>query len=247
MTDVVKTLRQISCDASLDYVSVRTSLLESAADHIATLERELGEARENIKDRNILFSPMDPNTDMSFYDAQQYHLLCAALWEIVEPDGKRTCAELVKREVEQLRAELDRLKSGEFTKEEVHNFCHNLESTVSAQEFCNGCERYQQELYGKSPITELRAERDSWEAAALASQDDRDETARYYAALRSAAEPFARLANDYDPQLNGASWLDDYIVAGAFGASRITVGDLRAIRDLLDQPATQPVGEREVE
>ncbi len=42
----------------------------------------------------------------------------------------------------------------------THELCHDahLATTgpVSAAEFCGGCERFQRELYGKSPITQLR-------------------------------------------------------------------------------------------
>lgn len=57
--------------------------------------------------------------------------------------------------IRNLQEENERLKRGEFTPEEVQNFCHNLKGTL--KEFCKGCEEYQQKLYGSSPAADLRA------------------------------------------------------------------------------------------
>lgn len=58
--------------------------------------------------------------------------------------------------------EIDRLRCGDFTVEEAHNLCHNLEMTVTAEDFCKGCEAYQKKLFGRSPtadtIESLRAD-----------------------------------------------------------------------------------------
>lgn len=59
-----------------------------------------------------------------------------------------------------LRAENERLKRGDFTPEELHALCHNLDEKgepITAQAFCDGCEEYQKQLFGESPITTLRA------------------------------------------------------------------------------------------
>ncbi len=37
----------------------------------------------------------------------------------------------------------------ELTPEEVHNLCHNLEKTVSLEEFDRGCAKYQTKLFGR--------------------------------------------------------------------------------------------------
>jgi hypothetical protein len=50
-----------------------------------------------------------------------------------------------------LRDENERLKSGRFTKDEIHDICHNLHGTVSAQDFADGCAEEQRRLYGCSP------------------------------------------------------------------------------------------------
>ena len=65
-------------------------------------------------------------------------------------------AALIREQVK----ELDRLRSGDFTKEEIHNFCHKLDKTVSAREFANGCMAYQTQLYGSSPVMDLLRDTD---------------------------------------------------------------------------------------
>lgn len=44
-----------------------------------------------------------------------------------------------------------RWQAGDFTKEEIHNFCHKLPETVSACEFAAGCAEYQRKIYGRAP------------------------------------------------------------------------------------------------
>lgn len=47
-----------------------------------------------------------------------------------------------------LRNDIARLKRGEFTPEEVQEFCHNLPKTTSREDFAKGCIAYQAKLYG---------------------------------------------------------------------------------------------------
>ena len=42
--------------------------------------------------------------------------------------------------------EIDRLKNGDFTPEELQNLCHNLTS-CDYKEFCDGCTAYQRKLF----------------------------------------------------------------------------------------------------
>lgn len=49
---------------------------------------------------------------------------------------------------EALAAKIDR---GDFSKEEIHNWCHNLHGKVNAEEFAAGCEAEQRRLYGCAP------------------------------------------------------------------------------------------------
>lgn len=77
--------------------------------------------------------------------------------------GKEYCVSCLHKHAAKLLAEINRLKEGDFTPEEMHNLCHNKKS-VSPKEFCDGCEAYQQQLFGRSPITELRAENDKLRA-----------------------------------------------------------------------------------
>lgn len=43
---------------------------------------------------------------------------------------------------------LERWRAGDFTADEIHNFCHKLPECVPLDEFKRGCEEYQQKLYG---------------------------------------------------------------------------------------------------
>jgi hypothetical protein len=57
--------------------------------------------------------------------------------------------------IEFLLAEIERIKRGDFTREEVHGFCHNLTDKVPRAEFEEGCRKYQDRLYGaKKPTHE---------------------------------------------------------------------------------------------
>ena len=53
-----------------------------------------------------------------------------------------------KERAENAEAEIKRLKRGEFTYDEIMDFCHNLPETVSKEEFAEGCAKYQCKLYG---------------------------------------------------------------------------------------------------
>lgn len=57
---------------------------------------------------------------------------------------------LVKEAVTELR----RLRRGEVTPEEVHNFCHNLSDTVTIEEFADGCSREMVKLFGGPAVAE---------------------------------------------------------------------------------------------
>lgn len=52
-----------------------------------------------------------------------------------------------------LKAEIERLKNGQFTEEELQNLCHNLTPRNECA-FKLGCEKYQRELFGKGAIEE---------------------------------------------------------------------------------------------
>lgn len=66
---------------------------------------------------------------------------------VLEQDGEPS---------ELLLKENERLKSGNFSDAEFQNLCHNLPDRHDAQKFCDGCEKYQQQLFGWSPITKLK-------------------------------------------------------------------------------------------
>lgn len=71
----------------------------------------------------------------------------------LEPEENLTelLSDLIQK-IEYLKDEYERLKAGEFTKEEIHNFCHNIEKTVPLEEFAERCRLEMQKLYGKCPI-----------------------------------------------------------------------------------------------
>ncbi len=84
------------------------------------------------------------------------------------PDVKgfpRDMADCLKDFVQQLaaaKAEVERLKAGKFTEEEIHDICHNLHGTVDARGFADGCNAEQTKLYGYAPdadeVKRLKAE-----------------------------------------------------------------------------------------
>lgn len=75
-----------------------------------------------------------------------------------------------------LLEEIDRLRAGKFTKDEIHNFCHNLHGTVSAKEFADACAAEQTQLYGQAPdrqqIDRLKAEVASQSSTFMEWQQD---------------------------------------------------------------------------
>lgn len=74
------------------------------------------------------------------------------------------------RIIRDLVKERNRMREGNFTVDEIHNFCHNLHGTVSAAEFANGCAAEQRKFYGYAP--------------------DRDALERLKALVRNAAQEF---------------------------------------------------------
>ncbi len=57
--------------------------------------------------------------------------------------------------IRNLLQDRSRMLDGDFTPEEIHNFCHKLPETVSAKDFASGCMAYQTQLYGSSPVMDL--------------------------------------------------------------------------------------------
>lgn len=53
--------------------------------------------------------------------------------------------ELLRRLVEEVK----RLKRGEFTPEEFQNLCHNADVQAGFDAFADGCEAYQEKLFGR--------------------------------------------------------------------------------------------------
>lgn len=119
-----------------------------------------------------------------------------------------------RREIARLEAEVSRLKAGKFTKEEIHEICHNLNGTVDAQAFADGCAAEQIKLYGRAldrdTIDRLQQQKralveDNRELAAggirLASERD--------AALKERDELAQRCANQaVTIEQRQASWRD---------------------------------------
>lgn len=54
----------------------------------------------------------------------------------------------------ELLAEIDRLKAGDFTSEEIQNFCHKISETEPVCKFADGCADYQKMLFGSAPDRE---------------------------------------------------------------------------------------------
>lgn len=51
--------------------------------------------------------------------------------------------------LESLANEAERLRRGEFTSEEFQNLCHNTDVQAGFNAFADGCEAYQQKLFGR--------------------------------------------------------------------------------------------------
>jgi hypothetical protein len=63
----------------------------------------------------------------------------------------RAAIDLADMEPRDIVRELERIREGRFTPDEVHEFCHSLGDTVTAEAFANGCAAYQRSLYGRAP------------------------------------------------------------------------------------------------
>lgn len=48
-----------------------------------------------------------------------------------------------------LANEVERLRRGDFTAEEFQNLCHNTDVQAGFDAFADGCEAYQQKLFGR--------------------------------------------------------------------------------------------------
>lgn len=59
-------------------------------------------------------------------------------------------------ENDRLSAEVDRLKAGKWTKEEINDICHNLHGTVNAEKFAAACAEEQRKIYGCAPEEDAR-------------------------------------------------------------------------------------------
>jgi len=59
-----------------------------------------------------------------------------------------TCAELVRR-LMSAEAEVTRLRRGEFTPQEFQDLCHNKSVQDGFEAFADGCETYQEKLFGR--------------------------------------------------------------------------------------------------
>lgn len=71
------------------------------------------------------------------------------------PEGSDQVSTLYRENCE-LRKEVERLKRGDWTPEEVHDICHNLHGKVSAEEFAAGCAAEQRKLYGRAPDADMK-------------------------------------------------------------------------------------------
>lgn len=93
-----------------------------------------------------------------WYCEQRPHLPgCTALTPDDTPDALDELTAMTQ-ERDSLRNDLDRLKSGQWTTEEVNDICHNLHSVVNARQFADGCTSEQRKLYGCAPDADRVAE-----------------------------------------------------------------------------------------
>lgn len=64
-------------------------------------------------------------------------------------------ADLAMEYIETAVKEIVRLKSGDFTPVEIHDFCHKLTDKVSPEEFARGCANEQIRIYGCAPHAQM--------------------------------------------------------------------------------------------
>lgn len=129
---------------------------------------------EKLKAVSAVFSEHYPTGDL-FYRlgraglTETMALRIRETWREQIQSEKKRQSDLNAIDVDDLRGQLqvalkecERLKAGKFSPTELQNLCHNLdESDYSA--FCDGCSRYQKELFGKSREESLKEIYDSIE------------------------------------------------------------------------------------
>lgn len=64
---------------------------------------------------------------------------------------------VINDEVDRLKAEIERLKRGDFTEDEFQNLCHKFDDS-DAKRFVEGCRQYQDKLFGCERMKLLREE-----------------------------------------------------------------------------------------
>lgn len=99
--------------------------------------------------------PWDWPCGGSLWSAHTHDRVCEFL-AVKEADGvfirnARADLPLALAEIRRLRAEVERLKRGDWTSDEIHGICHNLHGKVNAREFADGCADEQRRLYGCAP------------------------------------------------------------------------------------------------
>jgi len=100
-------------------------------------EEQLKKLKDGLRNNNTKF-------DMALLDAYIENFKTIKR----ERDDWRAIAEHNHGICVDMNEELVRLKKGDFTKEEIHEFCHKLAETVPREEFEQGCKNYQDKLYG---------------------------------------------------------------------------------------------------
>jgi hypothetical protein len=55
----------------------------------------------------------------------------------------------IRQLVEVLCDEVERLRGGDFTPQEFQNLCHNTDIQAGFEAFADGCEAYQQKMFGR--------------------------------------------------------------------------------------------------
>lgn len=71
--------------------------------------------------------------------------------------------------LEKENAEKQEKRIQEEVEKRFQNLCHDFQES-NIQRFCNGCENYQKEKFGKSPITDLKHYLQQWKNEALAAE-----------------------------------------------------------------------------
>ena len=145
-------------------------------------------------------------------------------------------------------SELQRVARGDFTEEEIHNLCHNLQNgtaPVSLEQFAEGCRQEMLKLFGSCPwdglrddllklrhLNEVLTDRVAQSSRCLTDVAERQR--EHMDTLRQLVRPFADVAKFYQfLSDSGAA----QVVLFSSSAGNVTVADFRNLMRYVQNPS----------